>query len=214
MLLAPVVLALLASTQATAASSDLNPFSWRAAEDAETRTAAYSAAHLVNSAGADERLRETVFAPKSVVDHEAAECSAPGEQVRPSADGVPLVLFLLAVPAAFCFGWVSGVRHSLSQQALERARAEDQAAIETAIVAATTATAAQNVLPHDSSSQANGAQPPVPRVDSLSSVGSDSGVLANAIPAGQVRMSYAYLANCDDLHACELKMHPSKERQP
>ena len=190
MLLRSVFLGLVAIVQATAASSDFNPFSW---------TAVHSAAHVPKPVRAEDRVGESVFTPDSVVGPHSQECRVPAEQqAQLSGSGVPLILLLLAVLAAFCFGWVSGVRHSLSQQALERAKAEVQAEAEgraeaeIAVVPVTTATVAQNV-PHDSNSQMNGAQPPVPRVDSLSSVGSDGAVVVDALSSGQVRIFSAFL---------------------
>ena len=91
------------------------------------------------------------------------------------------MMLLVAVAATFCFGWVLGSRQSLAQQAMQQAKAADQAEIcrleqaENAIDTPSAETsAAHRVIQPDSGQQVNASELSAVRAASLSSVESES----------------------------------------
>lgn len=178
------LLALLVYVQATAAYDVPNPFSWKAVEDAERQAVTHVASLYDDSVRLKQRVIERVFAPESAGPAQAAVCEATPEPTvvhRSSCGTTCLIMLLAAVAAAFCFGWVLGSRQSLAQQAMQQARAADQAEIcrlEQAENASSTPSAensaAHRVTQPDSGQQVNASEGSAVRAASLSSVESES----------------------------------------
>ena len=196
-----VLLVLLVHVQATAAYDVPNPFSWKAVEDAERQAANRVALLYDDSLRLKQRVIERVFAPESAGSAQAPVCEANPESkvvYRSSCGTTCLMLLLVAVAAAFCFGWVYGSRQTLAQQAMQQARAADQAEIhrleqaENAIAAPSAeASTAHRVMQPDSSQQVHASEASAVRAASLSSVESESSAADHSV-SSQHRVSVNY----------------------
>ena len=158
----------------TAAAFDVvNPFSWKAVEDAEKQATAAIVSLYADSVRLQQRVKEHVFAPEVADTPPPSECKpSPGPVIYHRATGSAklLLIIVLAVPAAFLFGWVCGTRQAQSRQAIQQARAADQQAEaladqQTDVAAASLKATPQPLLP-DSTSLPAGAPSHVPYSDS------------------------------------------------
>ena len=162
----------LAALHTAAAFDVVNPFSWKAVEVAEQATTAIGSL-ITDSVRRHQRVIEHVFAPEVADTPLPAECKAsPGPLTYHPAIGSAklLLVTVLAVPAAFLFGWICGVRQAQSRQAIQQARAADQQAEalvgqQTDVAAASLKATPQPLLP-DSTSLPAGAPSHVPYSDS------------------------------------------------
>lgn len=117
----------------TAAAYDVvNPFSWKAVEDAERHATAAVASLYANSVRMQHRVNEHVFAPQLADSVPAAqECPPSPDPVvcqTAAGSGRALLLSLVAIPAAFLVGWSCGIKQAQSQQAMQQAKAADKQA--------------------------------------------------------------------------------------
>ena len=138
MSLVKVLILLLPMLQAVSAYDVVSPFSWKAVEDAEKHATAAVTSLYADSLRLQQRVKEHVFAPGVVAAPPEPECN-PIPQPQPIAHDRTagsvnsLLLTLLAIPAAFLFGWVCGTRQALSRQAMQQAKAADEQAAAVAV---------------------------------------------------------------------------------
>ena len=116
----------------TAAAYDVvNPFSWKAVEDAERHATAAVASLYADSVRMQQRVKEHVFAPQVADSVPAQECPPIPDPVvcqTAAGSGMALLLTLVAIPAAFLVGWSCGIQQTQSQQAMQQAKAADKQA--------------------------------------------------------------------------------------
>ncbi len=116
----------------TAAAYDVvNPFSWKAVEDAERHATAAVASLYADSVRMQQRVKEHVFAPQVADSVPAQECPPSPDPVvcqTAAGSGRALLLTLIAIPAAFLVGWTCGIKQAQSQQAMQQAKAADKQA--------------------------------------------------------------------------------------
>ncbi|DBA91748.1 TPA: hypothetical protein ACH3X1_003340 [Trebouxia sp. C0004] len=116
----------------TAAAYDVvNPFSWKAVEDAERHATAAVASLYADSVRMQQRVKEHVFAPEVADFTPAQECPPSLDPVvcqTAAGSGRALLLALIAIAAALLVGWSCGIKQAQSQQAMQQARAADQQA--------------------------------------------------------------------------------------
>lgn len=162
-----VLILCLAAVHTAAAFDVMNPFSWKAVEDAERHLTGAVVSLYTDTVRLQKRVKEHVFAPDVADTPLPSECKAsPGPLTYHPAIDIPklLLVTVVAVPAAFIIGWICGVRQAQFRQALQQARAADQQA-EALVGQQTDAAAAssesQQVLP-DSGAQATGSLTPLP----------------------------------------------------
>jgi len=116
----------------TAAAYDVvNPFSWKAVEDAERHATAAAASLYADSVRLQQRVKEHVFAPQVADSVPAQECPPSPDPVvcqTAAGSGRALLLTLFAIPAAFLVGWSGGIKQAQSEQAMQQAKAADKQA--------------------------------------------------------------------------------------
>ncbi len=116
----------------TAAAYDVvNPFSWKAVEDAERHATAAVASLYADSVRMQQRVKEHMFAPEVADSTPEQECPPSPDPVvcqTAAGSGRALLLLFIAIPAAFLVGWSCGIKQAQSQQAMQQARAADQQA--------------------------------------------------------------------------------------
>ena len=116
----------------TCIAYDLPPFTWKALEEAEKHASTAAVSLYAESIKLQQAVKECVFAPEVDEVTPVESCKPVWEPCRPqhqalSHNVICLLLTLLAIPAAFLLGWLGGVRQAESSQALQQARAADQA---------------------------------------------------------------------------------------
>ena len=116
----------------TAAAYDVvNPFSWKAVEDAERHATAAVASLYADTVRMQQRVKEQVFAPQVADSVPAQECPPSPDPVvcqTAAGSGRALLFTLVAITAAFLVGWSCGTKQAQSQQAMQQAKAADKQA--------------------------------------------------------------------------------------
>ena len=110
------------------AAYDVHPFTWKTIEEAENHATTAVASLYASSVRLQQSVKERVSAPdlaERKPQPEPETCIPQHQEVAPSFS--TLVLTLLAVTAAFLLGWLGGTRQAESSQALQQARAADEA---------------------------------------------------------------------------------------
>ena len=145
---------------------DIPPFTWKALEEAEKHASTAAASFYAESLKLQQAVKERVFTPEVPEVPSVQSCEPVWNPCSPhhrtfSHNVTVLLLTLLAIPAAVLLGWFGGVKQAESSQALQRARAADQAEVGTTEreEAARLAANAIQVPPINHTDQAHDRQP-------------------------------------------------------
>lgn len=115
----------------TTRAYDISPFTWKALEEAEkhARHAGTVAASLyAESVRFQQAVTEKVFTPEITPEQSCRQHTEPTAAPTASHNLVVLGFSLLAIMAAVLTGWYGGLKQAESSQALQQAKAADQAA--------------------------------------------------------------------------------------